>query len=158
MATLRTFGYEGLDVAQFIRRIRSAGVRTIVDVRELPLSRKPGFSKRAFAELLADAGIEYVHVPGLGCPKEIRDGYKEDGNWPKYEKAFCAYLATRKADVRELAQRATESASCLVCFEADFTRCHRRLVALAVARVSDLEVAHLTVKTVVPETRRRRGA
>jgi uncharacterized protein (DUF488 family) len=158
MATLRTFGYEGLDVAQFIRRIRSAGVRTIVDVRELPLSRKPGFSKRAFAEHLSDARIAYVHVPGLGCPKEIRDAYKEDGDWPKYERAFSKHLATRKADVRELAEMATESPSCLICFEADFTRCHRRLVALATSKVSDLEVVHLTLKTAVPETRCRRGA
>ncbi|MGO4550291.1 DUF488 family protein [Lysobacter sp. 2RAF19] len=155
MTTLRTFGYEGLEVDQFIRRLRAAGVRNVVDVRELPLSRKRGFSKKAFAENLADAGIGYSHMPGLGCPKDIRNAYKEDGDWPKYEKAFSAHLATRNADVRDLADIASASASCLICFEADFTRCHRRLVALATAKHRDLDVVHLTIKTAVPETRHR---
>src|SRR5476649_1046545 len=57
---LYTFGYEGLGVGEFIDRLRTAGVGTVVDVRELPLSRKKGFSKQSFAEALRAAGIEYV--------------------------------------------------------------------------------------------------
>ena len=42
-----TFGYEGLPLKAFIARLKSAGIQTVVDVRANPLSRKPGFSKRA---------------------------------------------------------------------------------------------------------------
>ena len=45
---LFTLGYEGLDIDAFVARVRDAGIRVIVDVRELPLSRKKGFSKSAF--------------------------------------------------------------------------------------------------------------
>ncbi|MDP2877672.1 MAG: DUF488 domain-containing protein, partial [Holophaga sp.] len=54
--TLCTFGYEGLTIEAFIARLKESGVRTIIDVRELPLSRKKGFSKKAFAEALHGNG------------------------------------------------------------------------------------------------------
>ena len=70
---LFTFGYEGLAIDGFIARLKKAGVAVVVDVRELPLSRKKGFSKTAFAEALHGAGIAYTHVPTFGCPKSIRN-------------------------------------------------------------------------------------
>ena len=65
--TLFTFGYEGLPIEAFIQRLRDARVELIVDVRELPLSRKKGFSKTALREHLAAAGIGYTHIPAQGC-------------------------------------------------------------------------------------------
>ncbi|TNY10814.1 DUF488 domain-containing protein, partial [Escherichia coli] len=61
-AHLYTFGYEGLEIAAFIARLKSAGIQTVVDVRELPLSRKRGFSKTAFSEALTAGGIAYFHA------------------------------------------------------------------------------------------------
>lgn len=156
--TLHTFGYEGLTIKRFISRLKASGVATIIDVRELPLSRKPGFSKRSFAEHLSAAGIAYAHMPTLGCPKPIRDRYKVDGDWSKYEKAFSAYLQTRLAEVKELAEIAKSTDACLVCFEADFTRCHRRIVGQAAASKGQMRLAHITAKTVIPETPLRRVA
>jgi uncharacterized protein (DUF488 family) len=72
---LFTVGYEGLMLEAFIQRLQSNSIQTLVDVRELPLSRKRGFSKRALAEALALQGITYLHMPALGCPKPIRDRY-----------------------------------------------------------------------------------
>jgi len=66
-----TFGYEGLSLKAFIARLKSAGIQTIIDVRANPLSRKPGFSKRALSSALHDAGIDYDHRPAMGCPKPI---------------------------------------------------------------------------------------
>ena len=66
---LYTFGYEGLAIDQYITRLQQVGVKTIVDVRQLPLSRKRGFSKRSFSEALEKSGIAYLHSPTLGCPK-----------------------------------------------------------------------------------------
>lgn len=80
---LFTFGYEGLDIDAFVARVQGAGVQAIVDVRELPLSRKKGFSKSALRDALRAAGLDYFHVPALGCPKEIRTRYKVDGDWAR---------------------------------------------------------------------------
>lgn len=149
---LFTFGYEGLTINSFIARLQTVRVRTVFDVREAPVSRKAGFSKTAFAEALHKSGIVYAHLPALGCPKLIRERYKATGDWGEYVKAFNAYLATQPDVVAELAALANNSgASCLVCFEADFNRCHRSLVARAAAAVGGPPVAHLTVKTVIPE-------
>ena len=156
--TLHTFGYEGLTIEQFVSRLRASGVKTIIDVRELPLSRKTGFSKRSFAEHLSAAGIAYAHMPTLGCPKAIRNRYKADGNWGKYEKAFSAYLQTRSAEIKELAEIAKSTEACLVCFEADFTRCHRRIVGQAAAVKGRVQLAHITAETIVPEMSRRQAA
>ena len=83
-----TAGYEGLSIDAFIARLKQAQIDKVLDVREYPLSRKPGFSKKAFAQCLADAGIAYEHSPPLGCPKPIRNRYKVDGDWG----GLCARL------------------------------------------------------------------
>jgi uncharacterized protein (DUF488 family) len=148
---LYTFGYEGITIEAFIARLKETGVRTIIDVRELPLSRKRGFSKRAFAEALHRAGIAYAHMPALGCPKPIRDAYRADGNWSGYTRKFIAYLDQQSAAVAEVAKIARATAACLVCFEADFNYCHRSMVARAAARVGGPAVVHLTARTAIPE-------
>lgn len=155
---LFTFGYEGLDIAAFISRAQRAGVKTIVDVRELPLSRKKGFSKLSFREALAGAGIAYAHLPALGCPKEVRDRYKADGDWAAYTQGFLAYLATQRTTVVELVKIANTTVACLVCFEADFSMCHRTYVARAVRERGGPLVSHLTSKTAFPDVGRQAAA
>lgn len=152
---LYTFGYEGLDIDTFVARVCAAGVQTVVDVRELPLSRKKGFSKKSFAEALAQAGVAYMHVPLLGCPKPIRDRYKLDGDWAAYTKAFVAYIDSETTTTRELVKVSKATTACLVCFEADFSMCHRTYVARAARRLGGLPVIHLTAKTALPEFRLR---
>jgi uncharacterized protein (DUF488 family) len=141
---LFTFGYEGHSIDSFIARLKKAGVMVVIDVRELPLSRKKGFSKTAFAAALKDVGIVYSHFPAFGCPKPIRDRYKINGNWKQYEKAFTVYLATQTGAVADLAAYSKTTKACLVCFEADFNFCHRSLVARAAARAGGADVIHLT--------------
>ena len=69
-----TFGYEGLSLKAFIARLKSARVETVIDVRANPLSRKPGFSKRAPSPRLCEsAGIDYDHRPAVGCPNAHPD-------------------------------------------------------------------------------------
>ena len=89
-STLFTLGYEGLAIDAFIERLIAAHVKTVVDVRELPLSRKKGFSKKSFCEALAAQGIAYQHAPALGCPKPVRNQYKLDSNWQTYTRDFLA--------------------------------------------------------------------
>lgn len=152
MATsLYTFGYEGLTIDKFIEKLIAANVKTVVDVRELPLSRKKGFSKNSFSSALSEQGIAYLHVPALGCPKPIRSKYKIDSNWSTYTKAFLAYLAMQEAPLQELVKISRATTACLVCFEADFSMCHRTFVARAARQHGGPAVTHLTTKTAIPD-------
>jgi uncharacterized protein (DUF488 family) len=141
--TLFTIGYEGLSQKEFIATLAAAKVRIVFDVRELPLSRKPGFSKRGLADALGRSAIDYVHMPALGCPKPIRRRSKAGGSWAAYIKAFKIHLARQRPALTDLAHRANETSACLVCFEADFRRCHRTAVAEAAAGMTGLRIVHL---------------
>jgi uncharacterized protein (DUF488 family) len=109
---------------------------TVIDVRELPLSRKPGLSKKALATRLARSGVRYIHIPALGCPRAIRHRYRTDGDWVRYEQAFLEHLDMQQDPLARLADIISASKSALLCFEANPEFCHRRIVAAAVARVA----------------------
>lgn len=145
--TLFTFGYEGLSIQSFVDRLRVVDVKIVIDVRALPLSRKAGFSKRSFNFALCQANIGYRHMPALGCPKSIRKRFKQDGDWTTYSNTFSIYLAGQREAVSELALIAQKSCACLVCFETDFNKCHRSIVARAAVRSGAPKVMHLTSKT-----------
>ena len=153
-----TVGYEGLSTETFVARLKDARIHTLVDIRELPLSRKAGFSKTALSALLAKHGIAYAHMPALGCPKSIRNRYKVDDDWKRYTADFTRYLSTQQASIAELAKIGQATAIALMCFEADFARCHRSFVAREAGTVAGLPVAHITARTVVPELVRRAAA
>ena len=158
MAELYTFGYEGLAIDAFIARLKSEGVETVIDVRSNPLSRKRGFSKTAFSIALRAAGIEYRHVVAMGCPKPVRDRYKEDGNWTTYTRGFMGHLSQNGAALGEVANLAMASTCCLVCFEADYGQCHRTFVARGAAKLGSFTVLHLTSQTVIPDGERLAAA
>ncbi|MDP4301848.1 DUF488 domain-containing protein [Leptothrix discophora] len=155
---LYTFGYEGLTIEAFIERLQQARVQLIVDVRELPLSRKKGYSKTAFRAALAAAGIDYQHRPALGCPKPVRDRYKADGDWQAYTHSFLAYLSTQAPEIDALSRTALARQACLVCFEADFGFCHRTYVARAAHASGAPVVRHLTARTVLADEPERLAA
>lgn len=147
---LYTAGYEGLSIDAFIARLKQAGIDKVLDVREYPLSRKKGFSKKAFAQYLVAQGIAYEHSRPLGCPKPIRKQYKEDGDWATYAREFRAYIRTQGAVLSELVRSAAEQRVCMVCYEADARFCHRSLIAEAAQEVAPtLEASHLPVKTML---------
>lgn len=138
-----TIGYEGIALDDFLLLLKANGIETIVDIRELPLSRKKGFSKNALSDALGFCGFDYVHIPQLGCPKEIRNRYKADGNWSVYRSAFSDYLRTQTTTVADLSAMATIASCALLCFEADYNYCHRSLVADCVHELSGLRVKHI---------------
>ncbi len=140
---IHTIGYEGIDIGRFLSLLRVHDIETVVDVRELPLSRKPGFSKKALAGTLNLNGLEYVHIPNLGCPKPIRDRYRADSNWKRYKEGFLKYLNTRGEALADLASMAAISKCALLCFEADYNYCHRSMVADAVRQLSGMRVCHI---------------
>jgi uncharacterized protein (DUF488 family) len=144
MTTVFTTGYEGRTIEGFITDLRRHHIKVLADVREAPISRKPGFSKNALAEALSHAGIGYLHLRALGCPRPIRDAHKADGDWAKYTRAFMKHLDRQQAPLDDLAATCGQQPTALLCFEADYNRCHRTYVARAVAARAAARVMHIT--------------
>ncbi|MFJ1471393.1 DUF488 domain-containing protein [Massilia orientalis] len=159
--SILTIGYEGLDIENFLTLLRLGNVETVVDIRELPLSRKKGFSKNGLREILNTNGFAYQHISELGCPKSIRDQYRLDGDWQRYKKDFKRYLASQSEVISQLSEMAENAHCALLCFEANYRMCHRSLVADAVQHASGIEVEHLqasALKTEVPAIRHMKPA
>jgi uncharacterized protein (DUF488 family) len=140
-----TIGYEGADIETFVACLVDAQIRVIVDVRELPLSRKKGFSKSALSYALSLEGILYVHLPRLGSPRDVRRAYWESGDWAEFSDAFLQHLAGERGALDQALAEVVLGGACLLCFEADHTKCHRSMVADALKALleGDLEIVHL---------------
>jgi uncharacterized protein (DUF488 family) len=149
--TVFTTSYEGRSLEDFLADLRARGVRLVADVREAPISRKRGFSKSALADALARTGIAYRHIRALGCPKPVRDAYREDGDWVRYTKSYMKHLREQRPAVEELVSLTDAEPTALLCYEADFNRCHRTYVARAVAERSGALVCHITASGLVKE-------
>lgn len=121
-----TIGYEGATQAELIDALRLAGVERLIDVRAVPMSRKPGFSKNVLAAGLREAGIEYVHLRALGTPPEGREAAHK-GRIDEMKRIYAAQLETPEAaaEAAQLIGLASESPCALLCFERDPARCHR---------------------------------
>jgi len=144
MSRLRIFtiGYEGTTVAEFIAALKRAGVERVIDVRALPLSRRPGFSKTALGAALGEAGIEYVHLKALGTPAEGRAAARA-GRHADLERIYAGQLELPEAigQSAQMLALARERPSALLCMEREPARCHRTLLLEAVA--PDAEVVDL---------------
>lgn len=148
--TIYTIGYEGLSLGQFLELLKVNAIERLVDIREAPISRKAGFAKAALSAAVETAGIRYSHVRALGCPKPIRDRQKATGDWARYSRDFRIYLAGQNDALAELRRTVASARTCLLCYEADFRRCHRSFVAEAVARAGE-DIRHIPVKPPSPQ-------
>ena len=148
MRTVHTIGYENATVKRFLATLRDAEVDLVVDVRALASSRRPGFAKTALAANLAGAGIEYLHLRGLGTPAEGRVAARA-GRHDEMRAIFTDHLATERAEaeLEILAGLVREGRRlCLLCLEADPAHCHRTLVAGALASRVPIRTSHLRVE------------
>ena len=132
--TIFTIGYEGATMAEFIAALQAAGVERVIDVRALPLSRRPGFSKSPLSASLAEVGIGYVHLKALGTPKEGRDAAKK-GDVATLQRVYTGQLELPEAQAQaaRMLALAAERPSALLCFEREPGQCHRTLLLEAVA-------------------------
>lgn len=137
-----TIGYEGTTMPEFIAALQAAGVRRVIDVRALPLSRRPGFSKTPLRGALEEAGIEYVHLKALGTPAEGRNAARA-GRHAELESIYAGQLELPEAIAQsaQMLELAAEKPSALLCFEREPRHCHRTLLLGAVA--PDVEIVDL---------------
>jgi len=141
---LFTIGYEKARLADVIAALKCAGVVSLIDVRDRPQSRRPGFSKRQLAAGLEEAGIRYVGLKALGTPPEGREANRRR-EWETFWRIVDTKLATAEAGLAlsEAAVIAAENPSCLLCYEADHSICHRSRVADILAGRHGFTIHHL---------------
>ena len=124
-----TIGYEKATQAELIDALHAAGVERLIDVRAVPLSRRPGFSKNILAGGLAEAGIDYVHLKALGTPPEGREAARKNRH-ADLERIYAGQLELPEAmvAVEQMRELAAEKPSAVLCFERDPSGCHRALL------------------------------
>ena len=134
-----TIGYEGVTQGEFLAALKGAGVARVIDVRALPLSRRPGFSKTPLKNALAEVGIDYVHLRALGTPPEGREAARK-GRHDELKRIYAGQLELPEAIVAgaQMRELAAEKPSALLCFERAPEGCHRSLLLKAIAAVAEV--------------------
>ena len=130
MTRIWTIGYERVGVPDFVTALKSAKIKTLIDVREVANSRRAGFSKKALAASLDAAGIAYIHMKALGTPKAGREAARK-GDTKTMQQIFEAKMAEPESQLAlaEAAELAQKARACLMCLEHDWRVCHRTIVA-----------------------------
>src|ERR1700735_4056964 len=128
---LFTIGYEQTPAKSVLDELEQAGVKLLVDVRAVASSRRPGFSKSQLAAGLDERGISYLHLRGLGTPKDGREAAR-GGKYDVLQRIYSAHLKTAQAreELDELSALVKKSGPvCILCYERDHAHCHRQWIA-----------------------------
>ena len=142
---LFTIGYEQATSSAVLDELADAKVELLIDVRAVASSRRPGFSKRQLAAGLDAQGIGYLHLRGLGTPKEGRLAAR-GGDFKALQRIFEKHLKTPQAkeEMDELTSIVQSGRRvCLLCYERDAAHCHRRRVAEVVCERTGAKAEHL---------------
>lgn len=143
--TLFTVGYQGHTIETFVDLLLAHGIAHIIDVRQLPFSRKPDFSKKRLMAHLAAVDIGYTHLVQLGTPKPLRDEVRHTHDYPAFFAAMDALIAAQPEAVQAALDIARAQPSALLCFEANHAECHRLSVARAIEQLAEEQciIVHL---------------
>ena len=142
MRKLCTIGYEGADIDDFLQTLIDANIHVLIDVRELPMSRRKGFSKTALKASLANAGIDYQHERQLGSPRDIRRQLREDWNYTRFFLDYDKHLSQHTGLLQKLSKDLRGNVA-LMCYEKDHSQCHRASVVDALAALANKTPIHL---------------
>jgi uncharacterized protein (DUF488 family) len=130
--TIYTVGHSTRSAEDLLALLREAGVERLADVRAFPSSRRhPQYNRDALAAWLEEAGIEYRHLRALGGRRTPVPG-SSNGGWR--ELAFQGYADHMRSPefqdaLAALEAMARETPTAIMCAEAVWWRCHRRLIA-----------------------------
>lgn len=129
---LYTVGHSNRSAETLIALLREHGVTALADVRGIPRSRhNPQFNKEGFDATLAEAGIEYRHLDALGGRRGRQMDHSPNGFWDNAQFRNYADYALSDAfrrGLEELEALAAERPTAIMCAEAVWWRCHRRIV------------------------------
>ncbi len=127
-----------------IQRLKDGGVELLIDVRAVAASRRAGFSKTMLSGSLAEAGIDYRHLRGLGTPKDGRIAARA-GRHAEMQAIFNRHMLEPEAlgDLETAISLTGLKRACLLCFEQDSAHCHRTLVAERINARTGARIVHL---------------
>jgi len=139
-----TAGYEGKSVDAFFDSMLRNGIKSIVDVRSNPVSRRYGFSRRQFGDIAERLGLGYDHMPRLGIPSSRRADLSD---FDSYQRLLDGYyvdmLKDRDQELTDLGSQMGKAPTVLICVEQDVRCCHRSRLAEALALRTGMDVRHL---------------
>jgi len=144
-ATVLTIGHSNRPLDEFVRLLQSHGTTIVVDVRKMPGSRhNPQFSRATLPRALHQAGIGYIHMPGLGGLRRRRPDSPNTGWKNASFQGYADYMLTPEfqQNLEELLERAKGERVAIMCAEAVPWRCHRSLIADALV-VRGVAVEHI---------------
>ena len=147
---LFTIGYEQTPPKAVLDELENAGVKLLVDVRAVAASRRPGFSKNQLAAGLDERGISYLHLRGLGTPKDGREAARS-GKFEALHKIYAANLKTPQAkeELGELSSLVKKAGPvCILCYERDHQHCHRQWIAEIIEDRDGVKVENLVAPQV----------
>ena len=142
---LFTIGYEQTPSRAVLDELESAGVKLLVDVRAVAASRRAGFSKNQLAAGLKERGIGYLHLRGLGTPKEGREAARS-GQFQTLHKIYDKHLKTAEAreELDELSALVKQAGPvCILCYERDHLHCHRQWIAEIIEERNGVAIENL---------------
>jgi uncharacterized protein (DUF488 family) len=142
---LFTIGYEQTPPKAVLDELENAGVKLLVDVRAVASSRRPGFSKNQLAAGLDARGISYLHLRGLGTPKDGRLAARS-GDMKALERIYAKHLKTPQAkeELDELSSLVLKSGPvCILCYERDHQHCHRKWIAEIIEHRDSVKIENL---------------
>ena len=144
MKTLATIGYEGKTQEEFLGELAAAGIALVIDVRAVAASRRPGFSKTALRNALAERGIDYLHLRPLGTPAAGREAARK-GRTAEMRRIYAVQLETDEAAlaIEQALAAASEKKAALLCYEKDAPGCHRSMLAERMIARAPFEVVDL---------------
>lgn len=144
-STLYTSGYEGLDLEVFINQLKANNIQYLIDIREKPISRKKGFSKTKLEEMLFSKNIRYLHYRDLGSPSDLRKKVRNDGDLFYFFEQYSKHLSSQQHLLKKVFEITQSAICCLLCFEKDHEKCHRKIVAKEIELMSpnEMQLKHL---------------
>lgn len=138
-----TIGYQFHNVPSFRYALLKKEIDVLIDVRQNPISRKPGFSKGQLSIHLQSWGIEYLHYPCLGTPPRIRKVLRETGSIELALTKYERHLQSKEKCLKSLLKTVGRKIFCLVCLESRYTACHRGVIAEKLSEMTGCQAIHL---------------
>lgn len=145
MNQLFSIGYESAEIGNFISTLKENRVDVLVDIREFPISRRKGFSKKVLRNALNFAGIGYRHEKWLGSPKDLRHKLRVDHDYATFFDKYNKHLHGQSDLLVQLSEELSGNVV-FMCYEKCHKQCHRSSVLDALATLVSKRPVHLGVR------------
>ena len=132
-------GYQQLSIDAFLNLLLKTGIKTLADIRDVPMSRTYGFHARTLANTCKNVGIEYHLERSLGVPKPVREKFWLSGDYSEFERNYNEILLANSDSVLRVADTVKRVPTAVMCLERNVGACHRKLLAKKLVEKTGLD-------------------